>query len=197
MLFRGMADLGFTDIICTPHIIADTHPNNPETIQNAAQFLKSEAQKLGVNLDFRIAAEYMLDDTFQHALSTKQPLLKLHKNRILVEFSYIQKPSRVENFSFDLQIAGYEPVLALGLIMPVFSYCGKITISVNACRDMMPDPQLFALGLQASFDELKAAAADKAPAANKRSAANKRPAAAKVAPKPKASAVKRKASDLV
>ena len=95
-----------------PHIIADTHPNNPETIQNAAQFLKSEAQKLGVNLDFRIAAEYMLDDTFQHALSTKQPLLKLHKNRILVEFSYIQKPSRVENFSFDLQIAGYEPVLA-------------------------------------------------------------------------------------
>jgi protein-tyrosine phosphatase len=112
MLFRGMADLGFTDIICTPHIIADTHPNNPETIQNAAQFLKSEAQKLGVNLDFRIAAEYMLDDTFQHALSTKQPLLKLHKNRILVEFSYIQKPSRVENFSFDLQIAGYEPVLA-------------------------------------------------------------------------------------
>ena len=98
--------------ICTPHIIADTHPNNPETIQNAAQFLKSEAQKLGVNLDFRIAAEYMLDDTFQHALSTKQPLLKLHKNRILVEFSYIQKPSRVENFSFDLQIAGYEPVLA-------------------------------------------------------------------------------------
>lgn len=107
-----MADLGFTDIICTPHIIADTHPNNPETIQNAAQFLKSEAQKLGVNLDFRIAAEYMLDDTFQHALSTKQPLLKLHKNRILVEFSYIQKPSRVENFSFDLQIAGYEPVLA-------------------------------------------------------------------------------------
>ena len=99
---------------------------------------------------------------------------------------------------------GLGPIFdGMGLIMPVFSYCGKITISVNACRDMMPDPQLFALGLQASFDELKAAAAgkapaaDKAPAANKRSAANKRPAAAKVAPKPKASAVKRKASDLV
>ena len=81
MLFRGMADLGFTDIICTPHIIADTHPNNPETIENAANFLKREAHKLGVNIDFRFAAEYMLDDTFQHALSTKQPLLKLHENR--------------------------------------------------------------------------------------------------------------------
>lgn len=112
VLFQGMAELGFKDIICTPHIIADTHPNNPETIQKAAEYLKSEASNLGVNLDFRFAAEYMLDDTFQHALATKQPLLKLHKNRILVEFSYIQKPSRVENFSFDLQIAGYEPVLA-------------------------------------------------------------------------------------
>ncbi|NBX64039.1 MAG: hypothetical protein EBT66_03650 [Bacteroidetes bacterium] len=85
MLFQGMADLGFTDIICTPHIIADTHPNNPETIQKAAEYLQSEASRLGVNLNYRFAAEYMLDDTFQHALSTKQPLLKLHKNRILVE----------------------------------------------------------------------------------------------------------------
>jgi tyrosine-protein phosphatase YwqE len=111
-LFRGLADLGFTQLICTPHIIADTHPNTPETIANAAQHLKTESQKLGVNLDFRYAAEYMLDDTFQNALSTKKPLLKLHNNRILVEFSYIQKPSRVENFSFELQISGYEPVLA-------------------------------------------------------------------------------------
>jgi len=111
-LFKGMAELGFDEIICTPHIIADTHPNNPTTISQAAVFLKEESKKLGVELDFRFAAEYMLDDTFQQALSSKQPLLKLHGNRILVEFSYIQKPSKVENFSFELQIAGYEPVLA-------------------------------------------------------------------------------------
>ncbi|MEY4709679.1 MAG: hypothetical protein RLZZ47_1353 [Bacteroidota bacterium] len=111
-LFKGMAELGFDEIICTPHIIADTHPNNPTTISQAADVLKEESKKLGVELDFRFAAEYMLDDTFQQALSSKQPLLKLHGNRILVEFSYIQKPSKVENFSFELQIAGYEPVLA-------------------------------------------------------------------------------------
>jgi tyrosine-protein phosphatase YwqE len=112
LLFKGMAELGFTDMICTPHIIADTHPNTPESISNAANKLKTEAANLGLNLDFRYAAEYMLDDTFQHALSKNQSLLKLHNYRILVEFSYIQKPSRVESFSFDLQVAGYEPVLA-------------------------------------------------------------------------------------
>jgi tyrosine-protein phosphatase YwqE len=111
-LFQGLSDLGFNEIICTPHVIADTHPNNFESISNAADFLKYEAHQLGVNLTFRYAAEYMLDDTFQHALLSKQTLLKLHENRILVEFSYVQKPSKVENFSFDLQIGGYEPVLA-------------------------------------------------------------------------------------
>lgn len=111
-LFNGLKSLGFNEIICSPHIIADTHPNNPESISNAANFLKTSAKDIGVDLDFRFAAEYMMDDTFQHLIASKQPLLKLHGRRVLVEFSYIQKPSRVENFSFDLQIQGYEPVLA-------------------------------------------------------------------------------------
>lgn len=111
-LFHGLKSLGFTEVICSPHIIADTHPNNDETIGNAAKLLKSGAHEAGVDLDFRYAAEYMMDDTFQHLIATKQPLLTIHGKRVLVEFSYIQKPSRVENFSFDLQIQGYEPVLA-------------------------------------------------------------------------------------
>jgi diacylglycerol O-acyltransferase len=97
---------------------------------------------------------------------------------------------------------GLGPIFdGMGLIMPVFSYCGKITISVNSCRDMMPDPELFAIGLQASFDELKAAAvaqalaADKAPAPVKQPA-KKRSAATKAAPKRKASALKKKASNM-
>ena len=111
MLFRGMADLGFTDIICTPHIIADTHPNNPETIQNAAQFLKSEAQKLGVNLDFRIAAEYMLDTSFSELLQ-KEKLLTLKENYVLVEMSYLNPPMQLVDLIYEIQLAGYIPVLA-------------------------------------------------------------------------------------
>lgn len=43
---------------------------------------------------------------------------------------------------------------SMGLIFPVFSYCGNITITVNACRKMMPDPEFFAACLQESYDEL-------------------------------------------
>ena len=47
----------------------------------------------------------------------------------------------------------------MGLIFPVFSYNGQITISANACRTMMPDPGYFSECLQQSYDALCAATA--------------------------------------
>jgi hypothetical protein len=47
----------------------------------------------------------------------------------------------------------------MGIIHAVFSYNGEISISVTACREMMPDPAFYAECLQTSFDELAAATA--------------------------------------
>ncbi len=46
----------------------------------------------------------------------------------------------------------------MGVIFPVYSYCGRIQISVISCREMIPDPEFFAECLEASYDALKAAA---------------------------------------
>jgi len=45
----------------------------------------------------------------------------------------------------------------MGLIFPVVSYCGRLTISVTSCREMLPDPEFFAECIQRSYDDLKAA----------------------------------------
>jgi diacylglycerol O-acyltransferase len=45
----------------------------------------------------------------------------------------------------------------MGLIFPVVSYCGRITISATSCREMLPDPEFFADCIQGAYDELKAA----------------------------------------
>ena len=45
----------------------------------------------------------------------------------------------------------------MGLIFPVVSYCGRISISATACREMLPDPEFFAQCIQQSYDDLKAA----------------------------------------
>ena len=53
---------------------------------------------------------------------------------------------------------GLAPILdGMGIIHPIFSYCGQITVSFTACREMMPDPDFYAECIQSSFDELKAA----------------------------------------
>jgi WS/DGAT/MGAT family acyltransferase len=55
---------------------------------------------------------------------------------------------------------GLGPVLdGMGLIHPVFSYAGRISISVTSCREMMPDPGFYADCLEASFADLREAAA--------------------------------------
>lgn len=111
-LIKGLQNLGFDEFIFSPHIIADTHPNTPETIEAGFSILHQSILDNQLNLKHSFAAEYMMDDIFHQKLRNKENLLKLRNDKILVEFSYIQKPDHVEHLSFDLQIQGYEPILA-------------------------------------------------------------------------------------
>jgi len=45
----------------------------------------------------------------------------------------------------------------MGLIMPITSYCGEITIGFTSCRNMIPDPDFFADCIRESFAEFKTA----------------------------------------
>ncbi len=57
---------------------------------------------------------------------------------------------------------GLGPVFeGMGIIHPVFSYCGRITISFTSDRSIIPDPEVYAKCLQESFEEMKAAALKK------------------------------------
>ncbi len=77
---------------------------------------------------------------------------------------------------------GVGPVMdSMGLFHAVTSYCGEICITVTACRKMMPDPAFYAECLQASFDELYAAAV-KPPAKKKRKTKKPKKKAATHAP---------------
>lgn len=52
---------------------------------------------------------------------------------------------------------GMGPVFdSMGMIIPVFSYCGEITVSFSACRDMVPDPDFLSECFRASYEELEA-----------------------------------------
>ncbi len=53
-------------------------------------------------------------------------------------------------------------VEGMGLIHPVMSYCDDITISFTSCREMMPDPAVYADALRDAFGDLQGAVANAA-----------------------------------
>ncbi len=54
--------------------------------------------------------------------------------------------------------AGFGPIMdSVGLFHAIMSCNGKISIAINACRDLMPDPGFYAQCIQDSYDELRAA----------------------------------------
>ncbi len=111
-LLKGLQELGLQNFITTPHIFWDLYKNTDATIE-PAQFQLQEALIADGNpARLAAAAEYMMDDYFSGLLQQKAPLRCLKDNYVLVEFSFINLPFDWKQVFFDMQITGYQPVLA-------------------------------------------------------------------------------------
>jgi protein-tyrosine phosphatase len=110
-LARQLAGFGFSSFTGTPHTIADVWPNSRDTITNQAGKTAAALSEGGMPHPFRFASEYMLDNHFAW-LVQHEPLLTLKDKLVLVEMSYINPPINLYDLLFDLQVAGYKPVLA-------------------------------------------------------------------------------------
>ncbi|MGQ2982055.1 tyrosine-protein phosphatase [Flavobacterium sp.] len=110
-LIQSLRDYGFSQFITTPHIISGVWNNTREGIINKQNVTKDLLTRQGINDPFKAAAEYMMDDSFYNLIRSEE-LLTLKDNYVLVEMSYINPPMQLYEILFDLQIAGYKPVLA-------------------------------------------------------------------------------------
>jgi len=105
-----MQQLGFEQCITTPHIYTNVWDNTRETIEPVYQNTSASLNNKQI-LSLRYAAEYMVDPNFAIRFQN-EPLLTLKENYVLIEISYINPPIQLLNILFDLQVAGYRPVLA-------------------------------------------------------------------------------------
>jgi tyrosine-protein phosphatase YwqE len=53
-----------------------------------------------------------MDDHFERLLQEKTPLLTLRDNKVLCEFSFVSAPYNYKELLFEMQMSGYQPVLA-------------------------------------------------------------------------------------
>jgi protein-tyrosine phosphatase len=110
-LINAFEKIGVSQFITTPHISHYLWNNSPETIlRNHSETTILLAEK-DIKKPFRAAAEYFMDDWFEKHFITEK-LLALKDNYVLVEMSYMNPPVQLYKILFDLQVAGYKPVLA-------------------------------------------------------------------------------------
>jgi protein-tyrosine phosphatase len=111
-LIAGLQELGYKKFITTPHILWDMYKNDVGTIFTAHQQLQQALKQNNVDVPVKSAAEYFLDDHFDELLQSNAPLLTLHNNWVLVEFSFVTTPLNFKEKLFNMQMKGYQPVLA-------------------------------------------------------------------------------------
>ncbi|WP_281298281.1 tyrosine-protein phosphatase [Flavobacterium limnophilum] len=111
MLVKALEGFGFSQFITTPHVMQHVWNNSADQIKSREAETVLELEKNQITLPFRAAAEYMLDDNFVQLFQSEK-LLTLKKKYVLVEMSYINAPIQLYAILFDLQVAGYIPVLA-------------------------------------------------------------------------------------
>lgn len=112
-LLMRMRKLGIRNFVCTPHVIEGMWENSTEKIRAALEKLKPVvAQTPGLeDVQIRAAAEYMMDDNFIRLLGNKD-ILPIKDNKILVEMSYLAPPANLYETLAEIQVKGYEPILA-------------------------------------------------------------------------------------
>ncbi|MFZ4107277.1 tyrosine-protein phosphatase [Flavobacterium sp.] len=110
-LINGLKEIGFSEFITTPHIFKNVWDNSRTIIEEKHTVTSSELKNNSITNSFKAAAEYMMDESFYHLIE-KENLLVLKENYVLVEMSYLYPPLNLYDIIFNLQVAGYNPVLA-------------------------------------------------------------------------------------
>lgn len=111
-LIRGLMALGYKKIITTPHINEYGFPNTPSIIREGHATVVAELQDRKIDVEFQAAAEYLIDDGFMRMLENNERLLTLKDNLVLVELPFVAPAINLKDMLFQLQLKGYQPVLA-------------------------------------------------------------------------------------
>lgn len=110
-LILAMKELGYRKVITTPHVMADGYRNTPEIILGGLEKVRRELAARGIDIEIDAAAEYYLDHELEKRVKDRT-VLTFGQNMVLFELPFISEPAVLLSVIFEMQTAGYRPVLA-------------------------------------------------------------------------------------
>lgn len=111
-LVRRLAGFGLEKIITTPHIMSEYYRNTPEIIGMGLEDLRRAVKAEGIAIQIDAAAEYYMDEIFLEKVKAGEKMLTFADDYILVETGFINKPQMLLDTIFQLEMAGFKPILA-------------------------------------------------------------------------------------
>ena len=108
---RGLSAAGVKDLVFTPHINPDVYPGNDE--DRMRRVYEEFRPLLPDGLKTSLAAEYMICADFEKDIAKRAGGLLCYEDKsILVEMSFLFGSPNLDKSLFELQMAGFKPVLA-------------------------------------------------------------------------------------
>lgn len=120
-LIASMKALGYRKVITTPHVMSDYYRNNPETILGGLDKVREALKANGIDMEIDAAAEYNLDADFIPKIEAGE-LLTFGDNHVLFELPFIAEPPNLSTAIFEMQTAGYKPILAHAERYPYWNF---------------------------------------------------------------------------
>lgn len=147
-VLRKMYEKGYRKVITTPHIMSDAYKNTPDIIKQGEMYVKQELKNQQIDIDFEAAAEYYFDEALV-AKAKEGKLLSFVDNYVLFELPTVAQPQGIFETIFDMQAAGYKPILAHA---ERYLYWLE---EISAIEQLKQRDVLFQINLSAAFAEKK------------------------------------------
>lgn len=109
---RQFVAWGIRHVVTTPHINLVRYPNTHATLLNGQAALRKLIEIYQLPLTIEVAAEYMVDELFLELLSSGQLLSFGRQRYVLFEIGWDSPPAFLDTILFQMQIKGYQPLLA-------------------------------------------------------------------------------------
>jgi protein-tyrosine phosphatase len=104
------AELGFTRLVATPHLDGPLDPEYRRKAETLTERVREAGHRHRITVDQ--GYEIQLDPGLAHRLESGDPITLAGSRSVLVELPFVGWPHHVEQSLFEIQSAGFRPLLA-------------------------------------------------------------------------------------